>query len=109
MVSDYGFREYTILRTRVLAASNHVDIAAVAARITKFVQDEDVNPVYAETVVNLLMAHGYKVISEVISGVDGDTYARMATHLIARHVGTTADVWRRTMDGNHEVTGTTGV
>jgi hypothetical protein len=45
-VSDYGFREYQILHTRVTAATTHVEITSAAARVTKFQKGEHHNPVY---------------------------------------------------------------
>lgn len=96
-VSDYGFREYAILLTRVQVANNHVDIAAVAARVTKFVQGEDHNPVYGETLVNMLMAQGYKVIGAL--DFNSSTHDAMVVRLITRHISTTVSVWQRTMEG----------
>jgi hypothetical protein len=97
-VSDYGFEEYNILRTRVLAAATHTNITTVSGRVTMFVQDEDNNPVYCDSLVNMLMAQGYKVLSTLAG--ESPTHDLMVTRLIARHVGTTHDVWQRTMEHN---------
>lgn len=98
-MSDYGFRRYNVLRTRVLAASDHSEISSVAARITEFVQDEDHNPVYCETLVNMLMSKGYDLIGQH-SFIDTVTHDIMAVRVIVRNVRTTVDVWRRTMETN---------
>lgn len=87
IAEDREHREYNILRTRVLAAASHTDIAYVAARITRFVQ-EDHNPVYADRLVSMLMEQGYKVINDDTVGSDV-TYALMSTRLITRHIQTT--------------------
>ena len=97
-MSDYGFREYQTLRTRILAANHNTEIASVASRVTKFVQDEDNNPVYSETLVNLLMAQGYKVIERLTW--DSPVYDLMAVRVITRNVRTTVSVWQRIMENN---------
>lgn len=97
-VFDNGYRTYQTLRTRVLAATSHTDIAHVAARVTNFVQDRDVNPVYAESLVTMLMAQGYKVLNNL--GEDDVVYNTMAVRRVARHVSTTVSVWQRTMEHN---------
>lgn len=96
---DYGFRTYQTLRTRVLAAHSHVEVTSVASRITLFAQDEEANPVYVETLVNLLMAQGYRVL-ERLTG-ESPTHDLMVTRLITRHVRTTVSVWQRTMESNN--------
>jgi hypothetical protein len=99
-VSDYGFREYQILHTRVTAATTHVEITSAAARVTKFVQGEDHNPVYCERLVNALMSKALDVISDVVNEWGQDVYALMATRIIVKNVRTTVEVWRRTMEHN---------
>jgi hypothetical protein len=98
-VSDYGFREYQILHARLNAATNGTDLIGAADRITRFVQQPDTNPVYAETVVNLLMSRAIDVIRG-LEFSDNTTHDIMTTRLVTRHVGTTVTVWQRTMEHN---------
>lgn len=93
-IADREHREYNVLRTRVLAAASHTDIATVAARVTAFVQADDPNPVYADALVNLLMEQGYRIIMAVTTEEGSDTYALMATRLVTRNIQATLMAYR---------------
>jgi hypothetical protein len=99
-MSDYGFRDYQRLVTRLHAAANGTEIIAVASRITEFVQNKDHNPVYCEALVNLLMAHTLEGIERLFADTDSLTHDTLTVRLVTRHVNTTVRVWRRTMDHN---------
>lgn len=102
-MSDYGFREYNTLLTRVLGAHDHNTIVSVCSRITEFVQDEDNNPVYSETLVNLLM-HRAITVTEVLShNTDAPTHDLMQIRRISRNVAATVAAWSVTQNRfNHE-------
>lgn len=97
---DKDFNEYQRLLTRLHAAAKPTDLIVAAERITTYVQQPYTNPVYAETLVNLLMSHALEGFERLVLDDGATTHDLMTVRMVTRHVNTTVRVWRRTMDHN---------